>query len=321
MAPPPRRRPPHGRRLRPIPPAGSRILAATAPPQHRTLIFSIKQAGAPAGGALAGLILAPIAQWFGWPAALLISMAAGLGAAILIAPLRPRLDVERDPTQPIGPATLFHWTKIRAPFAILLGNRPLATVTALAVSFAIVQGCLFGFTVTYLSIERGLTLAEAGTAYAAMQAAGVVARIVLGWVADRTGTPALNLTIQALLAAAAVLLLALLPRGTPLPQYAATCAITGFFAASWNGIYLAEIVRLSPPDRVVEATAGSSVFTFLGYMAGPSLFSLLVTIASWQTAFLVMTAQLALMATLQAVLLRRNHIHPTPPPPMLRSPP
>jgi hypothetical protein len=30
----------------PSPPAGGRILAATAPPGHRTLIFSIKQAGA-----------------------------------------------------------------------------------------------------------------------------------------------------------------------------------------------------------------------------------------------------------------------------------
>mgnify|MGYP003347142796 CR=1 FL=1 len=37
----------------PMPPAGSRILAATAPKQHRSLIFSIKQAGAPAGGAIA----------------------------------------------------------------------------------------------------------------------------------------------------------------------------------------------------------------------------------------------------------------------------
>jgi MFS family permease len=46
----------------PSPPAGSRILASTAPPQHRTLIFSIKQAGAPAGGAFAGLILAPAAS-------------------------------------------------------------------------------------------------------------------------------------------------------------------------------------------------------------------------------------------------------------------
>ena len=42
----------------PSPPAGSRILAATAPKRHRTLIFSVKQAGAPLGGAMAGLIAA-----------------------------------------------------------------------------------------------------------------------------------------------------------------------------------------------------------------------------------------------------------------------
>ena len=51
----------------PSPPAGSRILAATAPPRHRTLIFSIKQAGAPAGAAFAGLTLAPAAATWGWP--------------------------------------------------------------------------------------------------------------------------------------------------------------------------------------------------------------------------------------------------------------
>src|SRR5579875_2280993 len=45
----------------PSPPAGSRILARSSPPEHRTLIFSVKQAGAPAGGALAGLIVAPLA--------------------------------------------------------------------------------------------------------------------------------------------------------------------------------------------------------------------------------------------------------------------
>ncbi|MEJ1975837.1 MAG: MFS transporter [Acetobacteraceae bacterium] len=86
----------------PSPPAGSRILAATAPPQHRTLIFSIKQAGAPAGGALAGAILAPAAAAWGWSTALLVSVAIGLAAAAIIAPLRDQLDIEREPNRPIG---------------------------------------------------------------------------------------------------------------------------------------------------------------------------------------------------------------------------
>src|SRR5271163_2928213 len=99
----------------PSPPAGSRILAATAPKQHRTLIFSIKQAGAPAGGALAGLILAPIAARFGWHVALLASMAIGLTAAAAITPLRRRLDIEREPDRDIGIRALFNRRNLMQP--------------------------------------------------------------------------------------------------------------------------------------------------------------------------------------------------------------
>ena len=41
----------------PSTPAGSDILQRHAPAQHRVLIFSIKQAGVPAGGIVAGLVL------------------------------------------------------------------------------------------------------------------------------------------------------------------------------------------------------------------------------------------------------------------------
>jgi MFS family permease len=294
----------------PSPPAGSRILAATAPPRHRTLIFSIKQAGAPAGGALAGLVLAPVADRMGWPAALVVSVAVGLLAAFAIAPLRDRLDIERDPAQPIGLATLLRWDTLRAPYAVLKASLPLATVTALAVSYALVQGCLFSFTVTYLSVDRGLPLATAGSAYAAMQACGVFARILLGWLADRTGRPAVNLTVQAFAAAAAVAAFAAVPAGAPAWLFAAACAACGFLAASWNGITMAEVVRLAPPGLVAEATAGSTVFVFLGYMVGPSLFASIVTWAGWQPALLVMALQLAAMACVQAALLLRTARRP-----------
>src|SRR4051812_9785143 len=76
----------------PSPPAGSRILAATAPPGHRTLIFSIKQAGAPAGGAFAGLLLAPLAAAWSWAAAPFVAGGGGLMGApgVHPAPRRPR---------------------------------------------------------------------------------------------------------------------------------------------------------------------------------------------------------------------------------------
>ncbi|WP_137125756.1 MFS transporter [Roseomonas sp. HF4] len=195
----------------PSPPAGSRILAATAPPAHRTLIFSVKQAGAPMGGMLAGLVTAPGVAAFGWGTALALCAATALASAAAIRGLRPRLDAERDPARPIGPRAVLAPATLAAPLRALRMAPALLPLTAIAVSFAMVQGCLFAFTVTWLVETRGLSLVEAGGVFAAMQGAGVVARIALGWLADRTGRPSVNLLAQGAAAAAAVLLLRTLP--------------------------------------------------------------------------------------------------------------
>lgn len=173
----------------PTPPSGSRILAKTAPPRHRTLIFSIKQAGAPAGGALAGLIAAPFAARFGWPSALLLAVAVGTLSAVAIAPLRAMMDVERDPARSVHPRAIFSLANVMTPVRALGENPAMLAISALALSFALVQGVLFSFSVTYLT-QIGMALPEAGAAYACLQGAGVFARIFLGFLADRTGRPA-----------------------------------------------------------------------------------------------------------------------------------
>lgn len=288
----------------PTPPAGSRILAATAPAGHRTLIFSIKQAGAPAGGALAGLVVAPLAAALGWQAALLASMAAGVASALLIGPLRASMDGERDPARSLAPREVLHPRTLRAPLAALGASPQMISLTALAMSFAIVQGSLFSLGVTYLT-QGGLGLAEAGFAYAAMQGAGVVARVLLGWLADRTGWAALNLVVQAWIAAAAVAAFGLMPAGAGLPTATALAALAGFFGCSWNGITLAEVARLSRPELVADATSGSTMFIFLAYVAGPSLFAALVPWLGWHLPFVLAGAQLAAMALAQSVILAR----------------
>jgi len=292
----------------PSPPAGSRILAATAPPSNRSLIFSVKQAGAPLGGVLAGLVTAPVASAYGWGVALLVCAAAALVSAVAIQGLRQELDAERDPARSIGPRSVFSPKTLAAPFAALRLSPALLPLTLLAVSFAMVQGCLFAFTVTWLVEARGLTLVQAGGAFAAMQGAGVVARIMLGWLADRTGRPSLNLLVQGFAAAAAVLVFASLPVGAS-PALAATlAAVAGFVAASWNGIYLAEVARLVPREHVSDATSGSTLLTFLGYVAGPAIFALLVAASGgWGVPMVAVAAQLAVVTVLVApVLLRRQ---------------
>jgi MFS family permease len=291
----------------PSPPAGTRILAATAPARHRTLIFSIKQAGAPAGGALAGLILAPAAAAWGWASALVISIAVGLAAAIIIEPTRHQLDLEKEPNRSISPATLFKLSNVLAPFLLLKNKPTLLSVTGLAFSFAIVQGSLFSFSITYLVTDRHMPMASAGIAYAAMQFSGVFARIFLGWLADRTGQPARNLTVQAFAAAVLVVTFGVLPTEAPLVVASVIAAATGFFAASWNGIYMAEVARLSDGVRVAEVTTSSVLLTFLGYLCGPTLFSVLATWSgSYRIPFEIVAAQLALMGIVQVIVLMRR---------------
>src|SRR3546814_350280 len=53
----------------PMTPASSHILARKSPPQHMSLIFSIKQTGVPAGYALAGALLPAVVVTLGWQAA------------------------------------------------------------------------------------------------------------------------------------------------------------------------------------------------------------------------------------------------------------
>jgi MFS family permease len=51
----------------------------------------------------------------------------------------------------------------------------------------------------------------------------------------------------------------------------------GATAVGWNGVFLAEIARLAPRDRISDATGGSAFFTFLGVVLTPPLFHLVLS--------------------------------------------
>ncbi|HEV7266551.1 MAG TPA: MFS transporter [Falsiroseomonas sp.] len=266
-------------------PAGSRILQATAPPRHRVLIFSIKQAGAPAGGALAGVVAAQVAAQWGWQPALLTGMVLATGAALIIQPMRAQLDAERNPRFRIREA--FTLRRLAAPVTTLRLHPVLPPLTLQAFAFAALQGSLFSFTVTWLVEAHGFTLIAAGTVFATMQVAGVVGRLVLGWAADRLGDAVRSLTIHGLCAAGLAVLFVLAAPAAPWPVALGLALLCGFTSASWNGIFLAEVARVSPADRVAEASAGAIMLCFLGYLSAPSAFALAVmTTGSWTLPFL-----------------------------------
>ncbi|HWL80361.1 MAG TPA: MFS transporter [Roseomonas sp.] len=278
----------------PTPPAGSRILAATAPPQHRTLIFSVKQAGAPLGAVLAGLIGPAVALRFGWEAVCLLGLLVGAVVAAVVQPWRATLDTERDPQRAVGLGALFGPSNLAAPFTALRLHPLLTPLALLSGAFACLQGSLFAFVVTWLVGKHGLSLAQAGMIFAIMQGAGVAARLVLGWVADRSGQPSLVLAVQAFAGTVLAALFALAPVGTPVPLLGLLAAGTGFVAASWNGISLAEVARVAPPTRISDATSGVTLIVFFCYFAAPIAFAAGVAAWGW-------TLPLLLIAALPAV--------------------
>ena len=284
----------------PTGPAGSRILQATAPPRHRVLIFSIKQAGAPAGGALAGLIAAPVAVAFGWRVALAVAITLALLAVLLLQPMRRSLDAERDPAVRLRDA--FRWRRLGTPLAALRAHPVLPPLTLQAFAFASLQGCLFSFTVTWLVEARGMTLTAAGTVFAVIQVAGVIGRLLLGWAADRIGDAMRSLAVHGVVAAALSALWVLAGPGAGWGVALILAALCGFTAASWNGIFLAEVARVAPPNRVAEASSGAILLCFLGYLLAPSAFALAVTLTgSWVAPFLAACVLLAVVSALVGV--------------------
>jgi MFS family permease len=139
-----------------------------------------------------------------------------------------------------------------------------------------------------------------------MQLAGVVGRLVLGWAADRVGDAVRSLVVHGLVAAMLSALWVLAAPGASWPVVLLLAALAGFTAASWNGIFLAEVARVAPPERVAEASSGAILLCFLGYLVAPSAFALVVgAVGSWTLPFLVACGLLAAVSALVAMAQRR----------------
>ena len=89
----------------------------------------------------------------------------------------------------------------------------------------------------------------------------------------------------------------------PLAGVALASAALGLTAVGWNGVYLAEVSRAVPMDKVGLATGGVLMFTFVGVVLGPSTFGAIVaTTGSYAAAFIAM--DVLVLATVVALVIR-----------------
>lgn len=262
--------------LAPNTPAGSQILMRAAPPEHRTLVFSIKQAGVPLGGAFAGLAVAPLVLAFGFVGAVSAIVVLVLLCAVSVQAFRRRLDAERGPWNPAW-ARLFLSPSSLARSARVLNSHPsLPMLTAMGVSFSITQACITAFTATYMVTQHGKSLAQAGFYMSVLLAASTVARIFFGWLADRLGSGLLLLSVLALGAGGSILLLVWSAAASPWLIYGCM-ALVGATSMGWNGVHMAELARASPAALIGEVTSGASLFGFVGSICGPLVFAVVTS--------------------------------------------
>ncbi len=125
------------------------------------------------------------------------------------------------------------------------------------------------FKVTMLVIDFNFSLIEAGAVLAVMQAAGVIGRILWGWVAERSGSPSGVLAAITLITIISALVMVGIDSNTPVMMVYLLLALMGMTAIGWNGVYLAEIARLAPSGLISSATGASMVITYAGVMLGP----------------------------------------------------
>lgn len=281
----------------PSAPAGTEVLQRYSPPQHRSLIFSIKQAGVPIGGVLAGLILPALVNWFDWRACLAFAVFIVVACIMSVQPMRAAIDAGRDRSQHVALSAFLSWSNIMAPLRTVFATPQVARIGMTGATLAISQGAWFAFLVTILVSNADLTLTQAGLLFAAMQATGVPGRIGLGYVADRLGSGRLTLIIVGILSAITSLTLALITPHWPFPMLLAFFALAGITVSSWNGVQLAEVARLSPAETLQDTSSGATVLIFLGYVVGPAGFALLQQLTGSFAPGLVVIAGLALVGS------------------------
>lgn len=260
----------------PSPAAGSDILQRYAPAGRRSLVFSIKQAGVPLGGVLAGVLLPPVVTSYGLTGVVVCCVVIGLAAVLAVEPLRSSVDAGRDHRQRVDLESLFGISNLAAPFRAVAASRAQTHLALAGACFAICQGCWFAFLVTFLVVELGYCLAGAGALFAVMQATGVLGRIVLGWAADRIGSARRVLTMAGMASAACSVALALAGAGWPVEALVVLTAVAGVAVSSWNGVQLAEVARLSSRENIHFTTSGATAVIFLGYILGPTAFAALI---------------------------------------------
>lgn len=257
-------------------PAGSEVLQRFSPPGMRNLLFSIKQAGVPLGGMIAGLLLPFIITLSSWRFALIACTVIVLIPTLLSWRLSEQLDNRPQNRGPNRFSLRDSLMRCKEPLVSITHNRSLLRISIVGALFAIPQSCWFTFTAVYLVDRLDYSLSQAGLVFAVMQLGGVLGRVLLGWLSDHLNSARFTLSFAALFSALTTALFGLTSPAWPLWTVIVLAFVAGCTAASWNGVQIAETARHSPAHLITETASGASLLVSAVNVVSPTLFALCV---------------------------------------------
>ena len=219
------------------------MLQRFTPPAHRNVVFSIKQAGVPLGGVVAGLAMPRLVEAWGWRIALIAAAAALAAMTAATLPLRSRIDPPRD-AMAVSRLVSFRWTDVIVPLRALSHAPGLWRMSWVGCLLAWPQAFWVTFAATYLVVALGLSLSAAGLVFAVMQAASVVGRVLVGWIADHAVSSTMTLALASVASALSSVAFGLATPDWPLwallrspPPAASRCpAGTASRSPRWRGV-------------------------------------------------------------------------------------
>lgn len=276
-----------GAALGPSTPASSHILGRVTPPRLQPLVFSIRQSGVAFGGVLAGFATPLLTELWDWQTSMLVVAAAGALTIAIVEIWVRGYKVYAD-------TTIERRMEFLGPIRDVLSIPSLRWLTFGIVPMVIAQYGLTTFLVLYLQEDIGLSVITAGWVLGTALASGGIGRIVFGMIAGRYLPPLTVLLGLTTLAALGSLLTATVSGAWPLALIYLVGIVYGAGAAGWNGVFLAEVARLSPPGSISRITGGSAVFIFAGIVVGPAALALLIKQTSFPVAYIVMAALLGI---------------------------
>lgn len=209
-------------------PAASHIFYRYVGSGNRNLLFSIKQAGVPLGGILAGFVTAPIAEWVSWRVSLLVPAIACAALIAGVIPFREAWDADRDRTARFRTPLAGFGMILRAPATRLI------FLSGMLLSSA--QLCVSTFLVLFLTSDYAFSPVVAGSMLAGVQGAGFVGRLFWGALGDRLGSGARCLLTLSLVLAVLTAVLAFIDMSANTILLIAVLLGVGMSASGWSGV-------------------------------------------------------------------------------------